>query len=93
MAKKKKVDLAQDTIPSDAPVDTKDADLPENQALLKQLHDRLQRAWNFWEDTFNASKEDVRFVYDDQWPAYAKKGRENRPMLTMNMLPPIRCSR
>ena len=87
-----RVDLAKDPIPSDAPVDTKDADaagLTEEQAILKQCNDRMEIGWNYWQDTFNLSKEDVRFVYEDQWPDYAKQGRENRPMLTMNQLPQL----
>ena len=86
---KKKVDLQREAIPSDAPIETKDMEggMSEEEALLKQCSDRLDSGWSFWETTFNNAKEDVSFAYEDQWPSYAKKGRDNRPMLTMNMLP------
>ena len=83
----KEIDLTVDGVPSDAPIDTKDDQVDINEAILKQARDRMSSAWMWWEHIYEAGKEDVRFAYDDQWPDYAKKGRENRPMLTMNQLP------
>ena len=86
-----RVDLARDPIPSDAPVDTVNTeereDLEEHEKLMDFATDRMEEGWSFWKETFNLAKEDVRFMYEDQWPDYAKEGRENRPMLTMNQLP------
>ena len=82
------IDLTVDPVPSDAPIDTKDEEHNDpNDAILTQMVERLDSSWSYWERNFRVSKEDVRFAYEDQWPAYAKKGRENRPQLTINMLP------
>ena len=89
-AKSQRKDADPPVLPDDRPVDTKDQDdgrLNDNEALVKQAINRLEVAWTYWRETYNLSKEDVRFMYEDQWPDYAMKGRENRPTLTMNMLP------
>lgn len=85
--KQPRVDLSSEPLPSDQPIDTKKEELSGDEAILKQMAERLNRGWDFWEETYQLSREDVNFVYDDQWPEYAKKGRQNRPQLTMNQLP------
>lgn len=85
------VDLTKEPLPSDAPVDTKSKEgeesfTPEEQ-LLRQTNARLEHGWSWWDKIYLTGREDVRFCYEDQWPDYAKAGRKNRPMLTMNMLP------
>jgi len=87
IGKRRELDLSSEIIPSEEPIDTKEEDLSEEDAILDQLEKRLNTAWIFWQPTFEASKEDINFIYRDQWPSYAQEGRENRPMLTMNMLP------
>ena len=85
-----RIDLARDPVPSEAPVDTKDPEEvheDDNTAFINQAVNRMEQGWSFWQETYNLAKEDVRFMYEEQWPDYAKKGRENRPALTMNMLP------
>ena len=85
--KQEKVDLRRDPLPSDMPINTKSEARTADDAILQQCTDRMNEAWEYWQTTYENSKEDVRFCYEDQWPQYAKKGRENRPMLTMNQLP------
>ena len=86
-----RVDLAREAIPSDAPADivnTEDREhLDESERLIDFATDRMEEGWSFWNETYKLAREDVRFMYEDQWPDYAKAGRENRPMLTMNQLP------
>ena len=88
-AKSSKLDLRTQTIPSNAPINVRDqmeagmAD--ETKGLLPEMRKNLNDAWDFWRPIYRMSREDVSFAYDDQWPAYAKKQRKNRVMLTMNM--------
>ena len=82
----RKVDLTQVQVPSDDPIDSTDEHLEGDEAILKQARDRMNDGYGFWERTFRASKEDVEFCYEQQWPDYALEGREDRPTLTMNKL-------
>lgn len=90
--RRRKVDLRMDTLPSDNPIQTRGVEPNQmgrtgNEAILQQMRDRMNQAHDWWNPIYTMSREDVAFAYDDQWPQYAKKGRKNRPMLTMNMLP------
>lgn len=69
------------------PVSTRDGDSKED--MLKEARDRARMAFTYWQDNFDSSRDDIRFLNGDQWPSLIKKQREDagRPCLTLNKLP------
>ena len=80
-------DLTMEPREGDHHIDTKDERLEEVPALLKQIRDRLDGSWTYWEPIYTESKSDVKFAYEEQWPEEALADRANRPTLRMNMIP------
>ena len=82
------LDLAEVPVPSDAMKDTLDRETrTEYAAILAQFRKRIEESYAYWETTYTNSRKDVDFVYVEQWPEEAKTARQNRPQLTLNVLP------
>lgn len=85
------IDLTEDPVPSDEPINVREADDEDedddHESLLEEMRDRMNVAWDYWNPIYQTSKDDVDFAYREQWPEQARQSRQNRPMLTMNMIP------
>lgn len=89
---KKKTDLSMDLVPSDRMVNTRTDPITsmymsEDYALLKQAEDRIEASYSYFREIYNTSRNDVDFVYGEQWEARVLAERINRPTLTLNLLP------
>jgi hypothetical protein len=57
--------------------------------VLKEIKDRFQQAYDYWNWHYNDALLDLHFYDGDQWPVDLKRDRvsEGRPCLTINKLP------
>lgn len=60
-----------------------------NEALIREAHERFQQAQDAEYDRRVASLEDLEFSVGEQWPLHLRQERaaDNRPCLTINRLP------
>ena len=87
------VDLAKEPMPGTEFLDTKkrkyDATRSTLDLTLQQLHDRLRAGYDYWAPIYDASYQDVRFAYEEQWDPIQKEKRiaEQRPCINFNIIP------
>ena len=87
------VDLRIDPIPSDRLMNVREemADEEpsdsENGRILEQCISDMDEASSYWQEMYDTFREDLSFLYEEQWPEEAREARQNRPMLTLNQLP------
>ncbi|MCY4584101.1 MAG: hypothetical protein OXE50_15090, partial [Chloroflexi bacterium] len=89
LSKRKDIVLANEALPSNAPISTLEDEMgaTTDEKLLEECSYRMAEAMRHWEHIFTTCREDLEFLYEQQWPDYAIKDRQNRPMLTLNQLP------
>jgi Phage P22-like portal protein len=70
-------------------MDTRKLSKGEQENIVKEARDSLNRSWEADKDNRQEAATDLKFLAGDQWPEAVKRERktENRPMLTFNMLP------
>ncbi|MCY4259033.1 MAG: portal protein [Rhodobacteraceae bacterium] len=87
------VDLTSEPVPSDSMVNVREEmadESPwenENDRILKECVKNMDEASSYWRDLYDVGRQDLEFLYEEQWPDEAKIARQNRPMLTLNQLP------
>jgi hypothetical protein len=63
----------------------------EDEEFLTKARERFSKAQTYWNERYLKAKDDLKFYAGDQWPDYAKRGRnvpgKERPTLTINRLP------
>ena len=85
-------DLIREQPPGTEPIDTKTqySDMIGSMdAVLMQMHERVRAAYSYWAPIYQASQDDVRFAYEEQWDpvARAKRQKEDRPCINFNIIP------
>jgi len=77
-------DGRQWSMPSEEASDT----LTAEEKIIRQMQVDIRDAWDYWRETYDQGREDVKFLYDSQWTEETLSERgEGRPSLTLNMLP------
>lgn len=73
----------------DAPSQSKRKKKADAAAILKEIREAIEDAWNHERDNIKEAQIDLEFLAGNQWPDDVRRDREsqNRPMLTVNKLP------
>ena len=70
------------------PINTDDQRPKTVDPFVEQYRERIHEGYGFWQYDYRNAKEDVDFIYKDdgQWPSFVQSQRNDRPMLTINLL-------
>ena len=73
----------------DAPSQSKRKKKADAAALLKEIREAIEDAWDHERDNIKEAQQDLEFLAGNQWPDDVKRDRDaqGRPMLTVNKLP------
>ena len=59
----------------------------EHALLLETMRANATEGSEFWRECYSKARDDVSFIYDEQWDAGMMKWRKDRPKLQLNVLP------
>ena len=84
-----KRDLTEELIAGQEPVSTLEEGYTHEEQLIGQFQQRMEVAYNYWRPNIQQSIDDVEFIHGNQWSQAdrSKRDDEQRPYLTMNVLP------